>query len=47
MEEYEPTKADAYRRTIQLQGDEVQIDILGSDYLNDVIELKISLFINK
>jgi len=23
VEEYEPTKADAYRRTIQLQGDEV------------------------
>ena len=35
MEEYEPTKADAYRRTIQLQGDEVQIDILGSEYFNN------------
>lgn len=30
IEEYEPTKADAYRRTIQLQGDEVQIDILDT-----------------
>ena len=30
MEEYEPTKADAYRRTITLQGDEVQIDILDT-----------------
>ena len=30
VEEYEPTKADAYRRTIQLQGDEVQIDILDT-----------------
>ena len=29
-EEYEPTKADAYRRTITLQGDEVQIDILDT-----------------
>jgi len=37
VEEYEPTKADAYRRTIQLQGDEVQIDILdtaGQEGLN-------------
>lgn len=30
VEEYEPTKADAYRRTITLQGDEVQIDILDT-----------------
>jgi hypothetical protein len=30
VEEYEPTKADAYRRNITLQGDEVQIDILDT-----------------
>ena len=30
VEEYEPTKADAYRRNIMLQGDEVQIDILDT-----------------
>ncbi|CAF0838483.1 unnamed protein product [Brachionus calyciflorus] len=30
VEEYEPTKADAYRRTIVLQGEEVQIDILDT-----------------
>lgn len=29
-EEYEPTKADAFRKTITLQGDEVQIDILDT-----------------
>jgi len=30
VEEYEPTKADAYRKTITLQGEEVQIDILDT-----------------
>ncbi|RNA23262.1 ras-related Ral-a [Brachionus plicatilis] len=30
VEEYEPTKADAYRRTITLQGEDVQIDILDT-----------------
>ncbi|SPP82932.1 ras-related protein Ral-a-like [Drosophila guanche] len=29
-EEYEPTKADIYRKTIQLDGEEVQIDILDT-----------------
>ena len=44
VEEYEPTKADAYRRTIQLQGDEVQIDILdtaGQEGLN-ILKFKIN-----
>ena len=30
MEEYVPTKADAYRRTVTLQGEEVEIDILDT-----------------
>lgn len=29
MEDYEPTKADSYRKKIMLDGQEVQIDILG------------------
>jgi Ras-related protein Ral-A len=30
MEDYEPTKADAYRKTITFQGEEVNIDILDT-----------------
>ena len=37
VEDYEPTKADAYRKVIQLQGEDVQIDILG----NWIIKLNI------
>ena len=30
MEDYEPTKADSYRKKVVLDGEEVQIDILDT-----------------
>lgn len=30
VEDYEPTKADSYRKNIALDGEEVQMDILGT-----------------
>lgn len=29
FKEYEPTKADSYRKKVQLDGQEVEVDILG------------------
>lgn len=32
VEDYEPTKADSYRKKVFIDGEEVQIDILGRRY---------------
>ena len=37
MEDYEPTKADSYRKKVVLDGEEVQIDILDTAGQEDYV----------
>ena len=42
VEDYEPTKADSYRKKVVLDGDEVQIDILDTAGQEDYAAIRIT-----
>lgn len=44
MEDYEPTKADSYRKKVQLDGEEVQIDILDTAGQEDYAAIRDNYF---
>lgn len=44
MEDYEPTKADSYRKKVVLDGEEVQIDILDTAGQEDYAAIRDNYF---
>jgi small GTP-binding protein len=44
VEDYEPTKADSYRKKVQLDGEEVQIDILDTAGQEDYAAIRDNYF---
>lgn len=44
MEDYEPTKADSYRKKVMLDGEEVQIDILDTAGQEDYAAIRDNYF---
>lgn len=44
VEDYEPTKADSYRKKVQLENDEVQIDILDTAGQEDYAAIRDNYF---
>jgi len=44
VEDYEPTKADSYRKKVVLDGDEVQIDILDTAGQEDYAAIRDNYF---
>lgn len=46
VEDYEPTKADSYRKKVVLDGEEVQIDILDTAGQEDYAAIRYIISIN-
>ena len=44
MADYEPTKADSYRKTVTLDGEDVQIDILDTAGQEDYAAIRDNYF---